>query len=87
MERALYCIQTALCAKRVLYSTKRALYSTKRALYSIERALYSIKRALYSTKRALYHIEWRRRIGCLKLQVIFRKRSTNDRAFFAENDL
>ena len=30
---------------------------------------------------------WRRLIGCLKSQVIFRKRATNYRAIFAENDL
>ena len=30
---------------------------------------------------------WQRPIGCLKLQVIFRKRATNHRAFSAENDL
>jgi len=28
-----------------------------------------------------YDTGWRRPIGCLKLQVIFRKRATNDRAF------
>jgi len=28
------------------------------------------------------HTEWRRPIGCLKLQVIFRERATNYRAFF-----
>jgi len=36
--------------------------------------------AAASLATAMYHTGWQRLIGCLKLQVIFRKRSTNYRA-------
>jgi len=46
------------------------------AIHPIKKALHSIKRALYS----LGSTGWRRLIGCLEMQVIFRKKANNYRA-------
>jgi len=79
-------IYLSVCVFSGVETYIRDLYIRNRALCKYKTALHILKRAQYVRKRGPYTTGWRRCIGCLKLQVSFRKRAINYMALLRETN-
>jgi len=74
-----------------IHQQKRPTNTYKRKLLPDEQTRESdkdVKRDPHTSKKSKEtNTGWQRCIGCLQLQVSFRKRATNDMVLFVENDL